>query len=245
MTKLILNHQELAPCSCLIFIKMKTSVLFTILSFLFVSQNILAQYTYSGKVVDEKGNPIPFAKIYSSKNTGTVCDEKGIFELKSNSPSISVNAIGYEEKKYVYYPTSAKTELVIKLNRQVQNLETVHVIATRPQIIPSSASLVSKKSTLEKDNFGQDLPILLQNMPSVVTTSDAGAGVGYTGIRIRGVDGERINVTINGIPVNDPESHGVWWVNMPDLIGSTDNILIQRELEPQLMEQHHLGQASI
>ena len=61
-----------------------------------------------------------------------------------------------------------------------------------------------------------------------MTTSDAGAGIGYTGIRIRGVDGERINVTINGIPVNDPESHGVWWVNMPDLIGSTDNIMIQR-----------------
>ena len=102
------------------------------------------------------------------------------------------------------------------------------MIATRPQIIPSSASLISKKEDLENDNFGQDLPILLQNMPSVVTTSDAGAGVGYTGIRIRGVDGERINVTINGIPVNDPESHGVWWVNMPDLIGSTDNILVQR-----------------
>jgi iron complex outermembrane receptor protein len=228
MTKLILNRQELAPCSCLIFIKMKTSILFTILSFLFFSQSIIGQYTYSGKVVDEKGAPIPFAKIYSSKNTGTVCNEKGIFEFKSNSPGITINAIGYEEKRHIYYPTSAKTELVIKLKRQVQNLETIQVITTRPQIIPSSASLISKKDDLEKDNFGQDLPILLQNMPSVVTTSDAGAGVGYTGIRIRGVDGERINVTINGIPVNDPESHGVWWVNMPDLIGSTDNILIQR-----------------
>ena len=65
-------------------------------------------------------------------------------------------------------------------------------------------------------------------MPSVVTTSDAGAGIGYTGMRIRGVDAERINVTINGIPVNDPESHGVWWVNMPDLVGSVDNIQVQR-----------------
>ncbi len=206
---------------------MKTSVLFTILSFLFVSHSILGQYTFSGRVVDEQGKPIPFAKIYSSINSGTVCNEKGNFELKSNSGIITIKALGYEEKHMVFYSTSIKTELKIKLKRQVKNLETVHVIATRPQIIPSSASVISKYE-LEKDNFGQDLPILLQNTPSVVTTSDAGAGVGYTGIRIRGVDGERINVTINGIPVNDPESHGVWWVNMPDLIGSTDNILIQR-----------------
>ncbi|MDG1842254.1 MAG: TonB-dependent receptor [Crocinitomicaceae bacterium] len=207
---------------------MKTSILFTIFSFLFFSHSIVGQYTYSGKVTDEKGEPIPYAKIYGNKNKGTVCNEKGIFEFKSNSPGITITAIGYEEQRHIYYPTSQKTELIIKLKRQVQNLETVHVIATRPQIIPSSAILISKKGDLEKDNFGQDLPILLQNTPSVVTTSDAGAGVGYTGIRIRGVDGERINVTINGIPVNDPESHGVWWVNMPDLIGSTDNILVQR-----------------
>ena len=82
-------------------------------------------------------------------------------------------------------------------------------------------------------------------MPSVVTTSDAGAGVGYTGIRIRGVDGERINVTINGIPVNDPESHGVWWVNMPDLIDQQTTYSFKEVLEPQPMEQHHLEQVSI
>ena len=112
--------------------------------------------------------------------------------------------------------------------RQVQNLETVQVDATRPQIVPSSATQVSKKDDLQQKNFGQDLPILLNTMPSVVTTSDAGAGIGYTGMRIRGVDAERINVTINGIPVNDPESNGVWWVNMPDLVGSVDNIQVQR-----------------
>lgn len=75
---------------------------------------------------------------------------------------------------------------------------------------------------------GQDMPYLLRFTPSVVTTSDAGAGIGYTGMRIRGTDQRGINVTLNGIPYNDPESHGVFWVNLPDFAGSADNISIQR-----------------
>ena len=81
---------------------------------------------------------------------------------------------------------------------------------------------------IEAKNFGQDLPYLLNSLPSTVVTSDAGAGVGYSGIRIRGVDPTRTNVTINGIPVNDSESHGVYWVNMPDFASSVDNIQVQR-----------------
>ncbi|MBL7898773.1 MAG: TonB-dependent receptor plug domain-containing protein, partial [Crocinitomicaceae bacterium] len=81
---------------------------------------------------------------------------------------------------------------------------------------------------IEKINYGQDIPYLFNLTPSVVITSDAGAGVGYTGIRIRGVDPTRTNVTINGIPINDSESHGTWWVNMPDLASSIDNVQIQR-----------------
>jgi iron complex outermembrane recepter protein len=84
------------------------------------------------------------------------------------------------------------------------------------------------KATLQKQNFGQDLPLILNWTPSLVTTSDAGAGVGYTGLRIRGSDATRINVTINGIPVNDSESQGVFWVNTPDLASSTQSVQIQR-----------------
>ena len=76
------------------------------------------------------------------------------------------------------------------------------------------------KEDIEQNNLGQDLPILLNQTVSAVTTSDAGAGVGYTGIRIRGSDATRINVTVNGVPINDAESHGVFWVNMPDFAGS-------------------------
>jgi iron complex outermembrane receptor protein len=77
-------------------------------------------------------------------------------------------------------------------------------------------------------NLGQDIPILLNFLPSVVTTSDAGAGVGYTGIRVRGSDATRVNVTINGVPYNDSESHGTFWVNMPDFASSTENLQLQR-----------------
>ncbi|HEU0135656.1 MAG TPA: TonB-dependent receptor plug domain-containing protein, partial [Flavobacterium sp.] len=84
------------------------------------------------------------------------------------------------------------------------------------------------RKEIEKRNLGQDIPILMNFMPSVVTTSDAGAGVGYTGIRVRGSDATRVNVTINGIPYNDPESHGTFWVNMPDFASSVESLQLQR-----------------
>jgi len=84
------------------------------------------------------------------------------------------------------------------------------------------------KEEINPRNLGQDIPVLMNFLPSVVTTSDAGAGVGYTGIRVRGSDGTRVNVTINGIPYNDSESHGSFWVNMPDFASSTESLQLQR-----------------
>lgn len=84
------------------------------------------------------------------------------------------------------------------------------------------------KEQIKPRNLGQDIPILMNFLPAVVTTSDAGAGVGYTGIRVRGSDGTRVNVTINGIPYNDAESHGSFWVNMPDFASSTESLQLQR-----------------
>ncbi len=85
-----------------------------------------------------------------------------------------------------------------------------------------------KKDEIAPRNLGQDIPILLNFLPGVVTTSDAGAGVGYTGIRVRGSDATRVNVTINGIPYNDSESHGTFWVNMPDFASSIESLQLQR-----------------
>src|SRR4030095_10720042 len=84
------------------------------------------------------------------------------------------------------------------------------------------------KTDIDKQTLGQDLPLLLQMTPSAVSSTDAGAGVGYTGLRIRGTDGTRINVTLNGIAVNDAESSGAFFVDLPDLASSTSSIQIQR-----------------
>lgn len=108
------------------------------------------------------------------------------------------------------------------------NLDEILVKATRiSEKAPFTQSNLTKEE-IEERNLGQDIPILLNFLPNVVTTSDAGAGVGYTGIRVRGSDATRVNVTINGIPLNDSESHGVWWVNMPDFASSTQSIQLQR-----------------
>ena len=107
-------------------------------------------------------------------------------------------------------------------------LDEVNVNALRAGEKTPVAFTNISKAEIEKGNLGQDLPYLISLTPSVVTNSDAGTGVGYTGFRIRGADPTRINVTVNGIPLNDSESQGVWWVNMPDFASSIGSIQIQR-----------------
>jgi iron complex outermembrane recepter protein len=108
------------------------------------------------------------------------------------------------------------------------NLDEVIVNATRVNNGNGIAFNNIDAETLKKQNLGQDIPFLLNQLPSVVVNSDAGNGVGYTGIRIRGSDATRINVTINGVPVNDAESQGTFYVNMPDFISSVNNVQVQR-----------------
>lgn len=110
----------------------------------------------------------------------------------------------------------------------VRNLNEVVVKATRANEKTGMVYSNVSQSAIKKQNLGQDLPFLLNQLPSVVVTSDAGTGVGYTGIRIRGTDPTRINVTLNGIPYNDSESQGVFWVNMPDFASSVQSIQVQR-----------------
>jgi iron complex outermembrane receptor protein len=111
---------------------------------------------------------------------------------------------------------------------RIIELDEIQVIATRAENrTPVTHSLVTK-SRIESSNYGQDVPFILMLMPSTVATSDAGAGIGATGIRIRGVDPTRINVTANSIPMNDAESHSVFWVNIPDFVSSLADMQIQR-----------------
>jgi len=115
-----------------------------------------------------------------------------------------------------------------KDSTKTQKLDEVLVNAIRvKKADPITHSNVSK-AQLEKRNLGQDIPVLLNYLPSVVSSSDAGAGIGYTYMRVRGSDGSRINVTINGIPYNDAESQGTFWVNLGDLASSTESLQLQR-----------------
>ena len=111
---------------------------------------------------------------------------------------------------------------------RVIDLQEVEVVSTRATKTTPVAYTNIGKEELKERNVGQDLPYLLSMTPSALTTSDAGAGIGYTSIRVRGTDGTRINVTANGIPVNDAESHNVFWVNLPDFASSVKDMQVQR-----------------
>ncbi|MES2575647.1 MAG: TonB-dependent receptor [Bacteroidota bacterium] len=111
---------------------------------------------------------------------------------------------------------------------KVNQLDEVLVSAVRvTSKTPVTFSNVSKEE-LAKRNLGQDIPVLLNYLTSVVTTTEAGNGIGYTGIRVRGSDATRVNITINGIPYNDSESQGTYWVNMPDFASSLQSVQLQR-----------------
>lgn len=116
----------------------------------------------------------------------------------------------------------------VPADSSVYNLDDVVVMATRANNTTPIAFTNVSSGQLSDNNDGLDIPYLLQFTPSVITTSDAGTGIGYSSIRVRGTDGSRINVTTNGVPVNNPESHVVYWVNTPDLASSLKDIQIQR-----------------
>ena len=111
---------------------------------------------------------------------------------------------------------SAVSQEIVVDSMKIENLEEVLVSSVRVKNnMPIAYNNISKEE-ISNRNLGQDLPILLNFLPNVVTTSDAGAGIGYTGIRIRGINSQSTNVTINGIPYNDAESLGTFWVDLPD-----------------------------
>ena len=203
----------------------------TVITILVSTASMMAQSTIRGKVTDEKGIILHGATV-KLQNTrfGSVVDADGnyiIRNIPNGTYSIEVTFVGYESfQKSI--DISSNLTIPVVLKETVIFGDEVIVYATRAQDnTPTTFTNLSDEEIAER-NLGQDIPMLLNFTPSIVTTSDAGAGVGYTGMRIRGSDATRINVTINGIPINDSESHGVWWVNMPDLASSLNQIQVQR-----------------
>ncbi len=130
----------------------------------------------------------------------------------------------------LFFTVSAQKEQqeTLKDTTNVESLDEVLVQAVRVSADSPITHSNLDKETLEKRNLGQDIPYMLNYLPSVVTTSDAGAGVGYTYFRVRGSDASRVNVTLNGIPYNDAESQGTFWVNLPDFTSSVQSLQLQR-----------------
>ena len=190
-----------------------------------------AQHVVMGNVTDENGEPLPGANIWLSETQqGTMSDADGFYLIKlvaSGTKKLKVSYIGYEEQEITVVVKGA-TYQDFQLTAQAYEMPGVEILGSWANDATPVTYTNLSKELLEKDNLAQDVPYLLQWTPSAVVTSDAGTGIGYTGIRIRGTDPTRINVTINGVPLNDAESQGVFWVDLPDFISSTENVQIQR-----------------
>jgi iron complex outermembrane recepter protein len=221
--------------NCLIIKSMKRLICLIIFTGLhIVSQAIVFQDNkpvIRGKVTDIQGSPLPGAAI-TIENTlsGVHTDSEGNYSLKLTgyiATKIHFSFVGYESQ---IIDIRIKSDTIVNVTLEVKSFmtEEVFVKATRAgENTPMAYSSVTREE-ISKANPVQDIPYLLSFTPSLVVSSDAGTGVGYTYINIRGTDINRINITVNGIPVNDAESHGVWWVDLPDIASSSDNIQVQR-----------------
>jgi iron complex outermembrane recepter protein len=198
-----------------------------------VSQHIsMAQYQLSGSVRNAQTNePIAGAtvELKGAGSTSTATDGSFWFKLtKGGSYQLQVSSVGFKTVQQTVELRSGKTEISIVLEAQSLLLQPIEIRGSRAAEHAPFAKSTLTKADLEKKNLGQDLPFLLNSTPSVVVTSDAGNGIGYTGLRIRGSDATRINMTINGIPYNDAESQGLFFVNLPDLASSVSSVQVQR-----------------
>nr|WP_255900189.1 TonB-dependent receptor [Pedobacter mongoliensis] len=191
---------------------------------------VLAQFSISGTVTDRSTQQALAGASVAAGGLTTVSNPSGDFNipnLKAGTYLVTISYLGYRTfSQQVVLNSNEK--LRVSLERGGVVTDEVIVRSTRATSNSATTYRNVDRNELEKNNLGQDLPYLLNQTPSVVVTSDAGAGIGYSGIRIRGSDPTRINVTLNGIPYNDSESQGTFWVNMPDFASSVDNIQIQR-----------------
>ncbi len=191
-----------------------------------------AQTSLAGRVTNVFSEPLVGANVFIiNLERGVATDSLGHYRLDNLPPGtydVRISFIGFKAFTKKITLQNGSNEWNIQLQREDFQLDELIVKATRAGRTTPMTYVNIKKAELEPLNLGQDMPFLLQWTPSAVVTSDAGAGIGYTGIWIRGSDPTRINVTINGIPYNDSESQNTFWVNLPDFATSTSDIQIQR-----------------
>jgi iron complex outermembrane receptor protein len=199
-----------------------------------ISQQLaMAQYKLSGVVKEKNNNEIAVsgATVEVAGNGTTQTDSEGRFSIllrQKGNYLVRISNVAFKQFEETIAVTEKETKLTATLEAQPLFLKPVEVSAIRAgDRMPFAKTNLNKKE-IEKMNLGQDLPFILNQTPSVVINSDAGNGIGYTGIRIRGTDATRINMTLNGIPYNDAESQGLFFVNLPDFSSSVNSIQIQR-----------------
>jgi iron complex outermembrane receptor protein len=195
-----------------------------------ISMLSFAQFSINGLVLNEQGKPIVNAEIRLDNNKVTLSNVDGgfsFFNVEKAEVRMEISHLSYEGQQF---NLDLKITDFIKVELKNNNyiLDEISIASSwAGEDYPITQSNIYKEE-IQLNNLGQDVPFLLDQTPNVVITSDAGAGIGYTGIRIRGSDPSRINISINGIPFNDSESQGTFWVNLPDFAASTDQIQIQR-----------------
>lgn len=204
--------------------KLFLGICYTLLMQITIAQTISGRITDSGN-----GSPLASATVELIGVNTVLSNEKGEFafgKIKAGSYTLRVSSIGY--KTFEQLVSTNKQPIQVALQQWNLFMQPVEVKGIRASDrAPFTKTNISKKE-MEKVNLGQDIPFLLNQTPSVVVNSDAGNGIGYTGIRIRGTDATRINMTINGIPYNDAESQGLFFVNLPDFASSVSSIQVQR-----------------
>lgn len=205
---------------------MKTK-LFLLCAIFFGWQSFSQDYRIEGKVTNQ-GNPLSDVSVYAkSTNFGTVTDTKGNYQLKVPQGNYTLVFIFGNRREFKIEVDGDKT-LDVDMSKVEEALDEVLVEAFRVSADSPITHSNFSKAEIEERNLGQDIPVLLNVLPSVVSTTDAGNGIGYTSIRVRGSDASRVNVTLNGIPYNDQESQGTFWVNLPDFASSTESLQLQR-----------------
>ena len=208
--------------------------LFTLITVLLFSSNLLAA-EISGRVFDaESGRPLAGVNILlEGSGIGTFTDADGEFTLTGAPASpfvISAGHIGYKVQKK-RLSQSSEEMLNFELEPVFLKGEDVIVTASRADLSTASAAFTNLTSEKIRETYqAQEMPLLLETIPGVFSYSDAGSGQGYSYLKIRGFDQKRIQVMINGIPLNDPEDHQVYWVDMPDLASNVADIQVQRGL---------------
>lgn len=192
-----------------------------------------AQTLLSGTITGGAHAPLDGANIIvgDDQRLGTWSDRGGRFTLDGLRPGelrLRVSYIGHWPLDTLIFLVEGENTVALLLTSTALLMREAEITSVRAGDRSPFAQTKVTREELERINTGVDLPILLDQQPGVVTSTDAGTGIGYTGIRIRGTDATRINVTLNGVPINDAESQAVFWVNMPDLATSLEDVQVQR-----------------